>query len=96
MVRLSASVLLTNILLMNLHRAQDMSQQFPHVDFLSVDNFPLTSHIPRPNVAFEVYDLYNGILATDASFDVVHVRHALLHVSPVAALGLQHALTTHS
>ncbi|QRV78398.1 methyltransferase domain protein [Ceratobasidium sp. AG-Ba] len=57
-----------------------MGQQFPHVDILSLDNFPLCPHIPRPNVAFEVYDLYNGIAAPDATFDVVHLRHTMMHL----------------
>ncbi|KAG9078117.1 hypothetical protein FS749_009929 [Ceratobasidium sp. UAMH 11750] len=59
---------------------QEMAQQFPHVDFLSVDNVPLTCHTPRPNLLFEVYDLYNGIMAPDASFDVVHIRQATTQV----------------
>ncbi|QRV93172.1 methyltransferase domain protein [Ceratobasidium sp. AG-Ba] len=60
--------------------AQEMGQQFPHVDIISLDNFPLCPHIPRPNVAFEVYDLYNGIAAPDATFDVVHLRHTMMHL----------------
>ncbi|KAG8738131.1 hypothetical protein FRC10_007253 [Ceratobasidium sp. 414] len=58
---------------------QEMAQQFPHVDFLSVDYVPLTAHIPRPNIAFEVYDLYNGFAVPDASFDMVHIRQATAH-----------------
>ncbi|KAG9126109.1 hypothetical protein FRC07_004845 [Ceratobasidium sp. 392] len=54
--------------------AQEMARQFPHVDFVSLDNFPLCAHVPRPNIAFEVYDLYNGIVAPDATFDVVHLK----------------------
>ncbi|KAG8744031.1 hypothetical protein FRC10_010920 [Ceratobasidium sp. 414] len=61
--------------------AQEMSLQFPHVDFLSLDNVPLTTHIPRPNVEFEVYDLYNGIAAPDATFDVAHLRLAMMHLT---------------
>ncbi|KAG8744030.1 hypothetical protein FRC10_010919 [Ceratobasidium sp. 414] len=60
--------------------AQEMSRQFPHVDFVSLDNIPLCAHIPRPNVAFEVYDLYNGIVAPDATFDVVHARHTMMRL----------------
>ncbi|KAG9074237.1 hypothetical protein FRC06_010824 [Ceratobasidium sp. 370] len=60
--------------------AQEMSLQFPHVDFLSLDNVPLTAHVPRPNVEFEVYDLYNGIAAPDATFDVAHLRLAMMHL----------------
>ncbi|KAG9089105.1 hypothetical protein FRC06_001716 [Ceratobasidium sp. 370] len=61
---------------------QEMAQQFPQVDFISVDNVPLTSHIPRSNIAFEVYDLYNGFAAPDSSFDMVHIRQSTAHVSP--------------
>ncbi|KAG8729433.1 hypothetical protein FRC10_003912 [Ceratobasidium sp. 414] len=59
---------------------QEMAEQFPHVDFLSLDNVPLTCHAPRPNILFEVYDLYNGIVAPDASFDVVHIRQSSAHL----------------
>ncbi|KAG8746022.1 hypothetical protein FRC10_006361 [Ceratobasidium sp. 414] len=60
--------------------AQEMAQQFPHVDFLSIDNVPLMAHVPRSNIVFEVYDLYNGIAAPDASFDMVHMRQATAHL----------------
>jgi hypothetical protein len=69
------------IVFTTLCRAQEMAQQFSHVDILSLDNFPLCAHVPRPNIVFEVYDLYNGIAAPDATFDLVHVRHAMMHVS---------------
>ncbi|QRV80651.1 methyltransferase domain protein [Ceratobasidium sp. AG-Ba] len=59
---------------------QEMAQQFPHVDFLSVDNVPLTSHMPRPNIEFEVYDIFNGIAAPDESFDLVHIRQSTAHI----------------
>ncbi|QRW06887.1 methyltransferase domain protein [Ceratobasidium sp. AG-Ba] len=59
---------------------QEMAQQFPHVDFLSVDNVPLTAHIPRPNIEFEVYDLFNGIVAPDESFDMIHIRQSTAHI----------------
>ncbi|KAJ1302021.1 hypothetical protein OPQ81_000856 [Rhizoctonia solani] len=55
---------------------QEMSHEFPDVDFVSLDLSPLTPHPPRPNVVFEVYDLYNGFAEPDNSFDVVHLRHA--------------------
>ncbi|QRV93173.1 methyltransferase domain protein [Ceratobasidium sp. AG-Ba] len=60
---------------------QEMAEQFPHVDFLSLDNVPLTSHAPRSNIEFEVYDFYNGIAAPDASFDMVHLRLAMMHLT---------------
>ncbi|KAG8683377.1 hypothetical protein FRC09_016117 [Ceratobasidium sp. 395] len=61
--------------------AQEMSLQFPDVDFLSLDNVPLVPHTPRPNVEFEVYDFYNGIAAPDATFDIVHLRLAMMHLT---------------
>lgn len=60
--------------------------QFPHVDILSLDNFPLCAHVPRPNVQFEVYDIYNGIMAPDSTFDVVHLRYAMMHLKNPKAL----------
>ncbi|KAG9080823.1 hypothetical protein FRC06_006121 [Ceratobasidium sp. 370] len=59
---------------------QEMAQQFPHVDFLSVDNVPLAPHAPRSNIVFEVYDLHNGFAAPDESFDMVHIRHCTAHI----------------
>ncbi|KAG9099988.1 hypothetical protein FS749_016557 [Ceratobasidium sp. UAMH 11750] len=60
--------------------AQEMSLQFPHVEILSLDNVPLTTHIPRPNVDFQVYDLYNGIAAPDETFDVAHMRFTMMQL----------------
>ncbi|KAG8692178.1 hypothetical protein FRC08_009962 [Ceratobasidium sp. 394] len=57
---------------------QEVSREFPDVDFVSLDSLPLTPHQPCPNVVFEVYDLYNGFAEPDNSFDVVHVRHAVV------------------
>ncbi|KAG9127705.1 hypothetical protein FRC07_010628 [Ceratobasidium sp. 392] len=59
---------------------QEMALQFPDVDFLSVDNVPLMPHVPRPNIIFEVYNLYNGIAAPDESFDIVHMRQTNAHL----------------
>ncbi|KAG8781546.1 hypothetical protein FRC12_021786 [Ceratobasidium sp. 428] len=52
---------------------QEIAEQFPHVDFLSVDNVTLTCHKPRANTLFEAYDLYNGTASPDTSFDVLHI-----------------------
>ncbi|ELU45165.1 methyltransferase domain-containing protein [Rhizoctonia solani AG-1 IA] len=65
----------------NLLAVQEMSREFPDVDFVSLDLSPLTPHRPCPNVVFEVYDLYNGFAEPDNSFDVVHLRHAAVPVS---------------
>ncbi|CAE6491294.1 unnamed protein product [Rhizoctonia solani] len=57
--------------------AQEMATEFPHVDFVSLDMIPLVPHTPRPNVNFEVYDVYNGFAEPDASFDIVHTRRTV-------------------
>ncbi|KDN37332.1 hypothetical protein RSAG8_10220, partial [Rhizoctonia solani AG-8 WAC10335] len=57
--------------------AQEMATEFPHVDFVSLDMIPLVPHTPRPNVSFEVYDVYNGFAEPDASFDMVHTRRTV-------------------
>ncbi|KAF8601543.1 hypothetical protein BDV93DRAFT_475356 [Ceratobasidium sp. AG-I] len=66
--------------------AQEVSREFPDVDFVSVDSSPLTPHNACPNVVFEVYDLYNGIAEPDNSFDVVHIRHAVVPMKNFKAL----------
>lgn len=57
-----------------------MATDFPHVDFLSLDLIPLLPHNPRANITFEVYDLYNGFVEPDASFDMVHTRRSVTQV----------------
>ncbi|CAE6462562.1 unnamed protein product [Rhizoctonia solani] len=57
--------------------AQEMATEFPHVDFVSLDMIPLVPHTPRPNVSFEVYDVYNGFAEPDATFDIVHARRTV-------------------
>ncbi|CUA71067.1 hypothetical protein RSOLAG22IIIB_04461 [Rhizoctonia solani] len=66
--------------------AQEMSREFPDIDFVSLDLSPLTPHPPRPNVVFEVYDLYNGLAEPDHSFDVVHLRHAAVPMKDFKSL----------
>ncbi|KAJ1300476.1 hypothetical protein OPQ81_005290 [Rhizoctonia solani] len=60
--------------------AQEMATDFPHCDIVSVDIAPTAAHTPRPNISFEVYDLYAGIAEPDESFDYVSCRHVQLHV----------------
>ncbi|KAF8598269.1 S-adenosyl-L-methionine-dependent methyltransferase [Ceratobasidium sp. AG-I] len=60
--------------------AQEMAAEFPHCDITSVDIAPLTTHVPRANIAFEVYDLYAGVAEPDESFDYVSCRHTHLAV----------------
>ncbi|KDN36730.1 hypothetical protein RSAG8_10659, partial [Rhizoctonia solani AG-8 WAC10335] len=61
--------------------AQEMSREFSAGEVVSLDLSPLAPHPPRPNLVFEVYDLYNGLAEPDNSFDVVHLRHAAVPVS---------------
>lgn len=58
-----------------------MAAEFPHVDFISLDTIPLVPHVQSSNIlAYEVYDLHNGITEADESFDLVHVRQAATRV----------------
>ncbi|KAG8701072.1 hypothetical protein FRC09_005575 [Ceratobasidium sp. 395] len=60
--------------------AQEMATEFPHCDITSVDIAPMTTHAPRPNISFEIYDLYAGVAEPDESFDYVSCRHLQLIV----------------
>ena len=56
---------------------QEMATEFPHVKFRSLDVVPITAHIPRPNIVFEVYDITEGLLLGDNSQDIVFVNVAI-------------------
>ncbi|CAE6516930.1 unnamed protein product [Rhizoctonia solani] len=60
--------------------AQEMAVEFPHCDIVSIDIAPIIPHAPRPNISFEIYDLYAGVAEPDESFDYVSCRHIQLHV----------------
>ncbi|CAE6524911.1 unnamed protein product [Rhizoctonia solani] len=60
--------------------AQEMAAEFPHCDIVSIDIAPIIPHVPRPNITFEIYDLYAGVAEPDESFDYVSCRHIHLHV----------------
>ncbi|KAH7335825.1 S-adenosyl-L-methionine-dependent methyltransferase [Rhizoctonia solani] len=60
--------------------AQEMAAEFPHCDIVSIDIAPIIPHAPRPNISFEIYDLYAGVAEPDESFDYVSCRHVQLHV----------------
>ncbi|KAG8718088.1 hypothetical protein FRC08_005975 [Ceratobasidium sp. 394] len=53
---------------------QEMATEFPHVQFRSLDVAPIMSHVPRPNVVFEVYNFGGGLLLDDSSQDVVFLN----------------------
>ncbi|CAE6529289.1 unnamed protein product [Rhizoctonia solani] len=52
---------------------QEMALEFPHAQFLSLDVAPIVDHVPRANIIFEVYDISNGILENDETFDFVRI-----------------------
>ncbi|KAG9122729.1 hypothetical protein FRC07_000763 [Ceratobasidium sp. 392] len=60
--------------------AEEVATRFPEVDVKSVDVAPTVPHMPRPNLHHEVYDVHEGILEADATFDIVHARHSLCMV----------------
>ncbi|KAG9090840.1 hypothetical protein FRC07_012006 [Ceratobasidium sp. 392] len=51
----------------------EMSQEFPHAGFVSVDVAPTVAHVPRDNVIYEVYNIHRGIFEQDNSFDLVRI-----------------------
>ncbi|KAG9084965.1 hypothetical protein FRC07_013498, partial [Ceratobasidium sp. 392] len=57
--------------------ADEIALQFPEVDIKSIDVAPTIPHIPRHNLHHEVYDVHQGILEADATFDIVHARHSI-------------------
>ncbi|KAG8741170.1 hypothetical protein FRC10_003215 [Ceratobasidium sp. 414] len=59
---------------------KEMAAEFEHVDFVSLDVVPLVPHSPCANIAFEVYDVYNGFAEPDASFDIVHTRRTVSQI----------------
>lgn len=58
-------------------RVQEMARTYPNAKFLSLDVKPLAALAPHPRIELEVYDVYAGITAPDASFDLVHVRNCV-------------------
>jgi hypothetical protein len=63
------------------NRVQEMASEFPHAQFISLDLVPMIPHVPRPNITFEVYDLYAGLAEPDESFDIIHARDCINSVS---------------
>ncbi|KAG8716004.1 hypothetical protein FRC09_016122 [Ceratobasidium sp. 395] len=61
--------------------AEEMALAYPEVDIKSIDVAPTTSHIPRRNLQHEVYDIHEGILEADATFDIVHARQTISMVA---------------
>lgn len=79
---LSNSSALAKVILTNAsHRAEEMAIKFPDVYVKSIDVAPTIQHVPRPNLHHEVYDVHEGIMESDGTFDIVHARHTIGMVS---------------
>ncbi|KAG8778015.1 hypothetical protein FRC12_025225 [Ceratobasidium sp. 428] len=65
---------------------QSMAEEFPHVQFRSVDIVPIIAHAPRPNIIFEVYDYTEGILLENESQDAVFLNVIMEMVKDYRAL----------
>ncbi|QRV82181.1 methyltransferase domain protein [Ceratobasidium sp. AG-Ba] len=53
---------------------QEMAAEFSDVRFRSLDVAPLMAHVPRSNIAFEVYEFPEGLLLDDSSQDIVFLN----------------------
>ncbi|KAG8695105.1 hypothetical protein FRC08_008038 [Ceratobasidium sp. 394] len=57
--------------------ADEIAVRFPEVDVKSIDVAPTIPHLPRANLQHEVYDIQEGILEADGTFDIVHARYTI-------------------
>ncbi|KAG9078536.1 hypothetical protein FRC06_008316 [Ceratobasidium sp. 370] len=57
--------------------AEEIAVRFPGVDVKTIDVAPTVPHLPRANLHHEVYDLHEGIMEEDGTFDIVHARHTV-------------------
>ncbi|KAG8786106.1 hypothetical protein FRC12_016910 [Ceratobasidium sp. 428] len=60
--------------------AEEIATKFLEADVKTIDVAPTIPHMPRPNLEHEVYDVHEGILEADGTFDIVHARHSLCMV----------------
>ncbi|KAG8741020.1 hypothetical protein FRC10_003443 [Ceratobasidium sp. 414] len=52
--------------------ADETAMKFPEVDVTSIDAVPTIPYIPRANLQHEVYEIHEGIMEADETFDAVH------------------------
>ncbi|KAG9078535.1 hypothetical protein FRC06_008315, partial [Ceratobasidium sp. 370] len=57
--------------------AEELAVKFPEVDVKSIDVAPTIPHLPRANLQHEVYDLHEGIMEEDGTFDIVHAQYTI-------------------
>ncbi|KAG9093581.1 hypothetical protein FRC06_011457 [Ceratobasidium sp. 370] len=57
--------------------AEETAVKFPGVGIISIDVVPTIPHQPRANLQYEVYDIHEGIIEADETFDIVHARHSI-------------------
>ncbi|QRV96393.1 methyltransferase domain protein [Ceratobasidium sp. AG-Ba] len=56
---------------------EEMADIYPTASFTSVDVKPLVPHKPHARIGFQVYNLHAGIMESDATFDLVHIRQGV-------------------
>ena len=66
--------------------AEEMAQEFPHVQWYGIDTRP--SFRPHPNtpVSYKFYDYTRGFLFEDGYFDVIHARNTFSMVLPLTPM----------
>ncbi|KAG8740829.1 hypothetical protein FRC10_003857 [Ceratobasidium sp. 414] len=57
--------------------ADETAMKFPEVDVTSIDVVPTIPHIPRANLQHEVYEIHEGIMEADETFDAVHAEFTM-------------------
>ncbi|KAG8739818.1 hypothetical protein FRC10_005079 [Ceratobasidium sp. 414] len=57
--------------------AEEVAVRFPEVDVKTIDVAPTIPYLPRANLRHEVYDIHEGIMEEDGTFDIVHARHTI-------------------
>ncbi|KAG8735907.1 hypothetical protein FRC10_010019 [Ceratobasidium sp. 414] len=57
--------------------ADETATKFPKVAITSIDVVPTIPHIPRANLRHEVYNIHEGIIDMDGTFDAVHAEYTM-------------------
>ncbi|KAG8681976.1 hypothetical protein FRC08_015271, partial [Ceratobasidium sp. 394] len=66
--------------------ADEIAVKFPEVAVKSIDIVPTIAHLPRANLQHEVYDLHEGIMEADETFDIVHAGYTIAMVTDWCSL----------
>lgn len=57
--------------------AEDMAQEFPHVQWYGVDTLPTQNPRTNSRVQYNFYDFKKGLLFKDGYFDIIHARNTI-------------------